>query len=949
MKVSVWWDFENCNLPAGVNVFKVAHCITAAIRASGIKGPITITAFGDILQLSRANQEALSSTGINLTHVPSGGKNSADRSLLVDLMYWVSQHPPPAHLFLISGDRDFANILHRLRMNNYNILLASPESASDVLCSAASIMWHWHTLLRGEVLTGKHFNQPPDGPHGSWYGHYKVPLEDPFLVMKQAACSRGEELYDPGSDSKPRPVPKVVVKQIRQILSLYPKGISITELRAELSKSNFNIDGDYYGYKKFSRFLLSMPHILRLQSVVDGQYVVHGISAKAPEPFESSSCISTKPVYRNGDQDISLCLGLSTEDASLNQGMESKLMAFQTPKPRGEEPSPKMQHSNPANNSNNVRLDMEKHPEKMEEPLLADGKNVEVETVVFSKVEEDYPHEMGFVKRIWGRWFGSNQGSSETSRDEKGSKLDCSERKSLKNKEKCSNSSKSKEQEIVGAQSVKSPSSNADPACSVLSSSGFSELAEDSKTSVEASNYKSGSNLGFFNWIPSWWKFWRRSTDTANGSDQSCQILDHVTSHSKKHVVFTDDYFWSDMKAFLNSARGSATISQSKTREQMAKCLQREGPIALQSLSDSDIFQLVDMLVSEKKWIKVCPSQMPLFQVACPAEKNPDVGHSHAANGLRSIFLEPQLQSNLQEEHDREKKLQNTYSEVSESGIYKSLSNKSRSEILADCQKLVKEVTKEYPEGYSMGSFKKLFLERYGYPLDIQKLGYKKLTTLLQMMPGIRIASYCIFPSRVASKASCTEIAFHNIEEKSDSHLVSNSDRESSGTSRREDDLDSPFEELGPVSNSTPRSVLDRRIEGRNKESLPDYEPSLSDDNLSDSEEETSPVKQNGFQRKAGVNEEDSSLLQILDSWRSSKEDKKSEDVDGVVDSSSDGLKLSGLSRAGSNENCLSQGRKRRMQKSYSFVSDSVSNNKDKLIDGILGSLRKSSESKMQG
>lgn len=103
MKVSVWWDFENCNIPAGVNVFKIAHSITAAVRANGIKGPLQITAFGDVSQLARSNQEALSSTGINLAHIPNGGKNSADRSLLLDLMYWVSQNPPPAHLFFNFG------------------------------------------------------------------------------------------------------------------------------------------------------------------------------------------------------------------------------------------------------------------------------------------------------------------------------------------------------------------------------------------------------------------------------------------------------------------------------------------------------------------------------------------------------------------------------------------------------------------------------------------------------------------------------------------------------------------------------------------------------------------------------------------------------------------------------------------------------------------------------
>lgn len=72
MKVSVWWDFENCNVPSGINVFRVAHSIAAAIRANGMKGPIEITAFGDMLQLSKAKQEALSSTGIILNHIPRG-------------------------------------------------------------------------------------------------------------------------------------------------------------------------------------------------------------------------------------------------------------------------------------------------------------------------------------------------------------------------------------------------------------------------------------------------------------------------------------------------------------------------------------------------------------------------------------------------------------------------------------------------------------------------------------------------------------------------------------------------------------------------------------------------------------------------------------------------------------------------------------------------------------
>jgi len=72
VRVSVWWDFENCSVPVGVNVSRVAPAITDAVRANGIKGPVHITAFGDVMQLSKSNQEGLAFTGIHLTHIPNG-------------------------------------------------------------------------------------------------------------------------------------------------------------------------------------------------------------------------------------------------------------------------------------------------------------------------------------------------------------------------------------------------------------------------------------------------------------------------------------------------------------------------------------------------------------------------------------------------------------------------------------------------------------------------------------------------------------------------------------------------------------------------------------------------------------------------------------------------------------------------------------------------------------
>ncbi|KAJ6315094.1 hypothetical protein OIU78_018559 [Salix suchowensis] len=333
VRVSVWWDIENCNVPSGVNVFRVAQAITTALRGNGIKGPVQITAFGDVLQLSRANQEALSSTGINLAHIPNGGKNSADRSLLVDLMCWVSQNPPPAHLFLISGDRNFASVLHRLRMNNYNILLAAKDTAPSVLCSAASIMWQWDSLVKGENLTGKHFNQPPDGPFASWYVHYKGPLEDPFAVVEQPTCLKVEDTAEASPESAVHPIPKTVMKQLCHILSSCPEGMSITDLQSELAKSNVPVDKDLYGYKEFSRFLLSMPHILILKSDGDGRFVACCATTKAPEPFQLNPCKSTPTAVDNGKQHITKSPKSIGEDISASGSVDGKMPFPSSPKP----------------------------------------------------------------------------------------------------------------------------------------------------------------------------------------------------------------------------------------------------------------------------------------------------------------------------------------------------------------------------------------------------------------------------------------------------------------------------------------------------------------------------------------------------------------------------------------------------------------------------------------
>ena len=74
------------------------------------------------------------------------------------MLFWAVENPPPANYLLISGDRDFSNALHQLRMRKYNILLAQPANVSQALVAAAKSVWLWTSLLIGG-------SPLPENPH----------------------------------------------------------------------------------------------------------------------------------------------------------------------------------------------------------------------------------------------------------------------------------------------------------------------------------------------------------------------------------------------------------------------------------------------------------------------------------------------------------------------------------------------------------------------------------------------------------------------------------------------------------------------------------------------------------------------------------------------------------------------------------------------------------------
>ncbi|RWW05260.1 hypothetical protein GW17_00031471 [Ensete ventricosum] len=164
-KTSVWWDIENCHVPRTCDPHLIAQNISSALAAVGYRGPVSISAFGDSNNITPTVLQALSSTGIALNHVPSGkrsdresrSRDASDKRILVDMLFWAVDNPPPANYLLISGDRDFSNALHQLRLRRYNILLAQPPNVSQALVAAAKSVWNWKDLVAG----GKPMHESP--------------------------------------------------------------------------------------------------------------------------------------------------------------------------------------------------------------------------------------------------------------------------------------------------------------------------------------------------------------------------------------------------------------------------------------------------------------------------------------------------------------------------------------------------------------------------------------------------------------------------------------------------------------------------------------------------------------------------------------------------------------------------------------------------------------------
>jgi hypothetical protein len=151
--VNVFWDIENCAVPSGMKGVHVVHAIRQFALQRGILK--NISAFANFKLLKEKLRADMQESGVVLHDIVTSKANSSDLAILVEILKVVIDHKPPHCIILISGDRDFANVISTLTFRKYKVVLIYSPQASGVLRNTATESVSWNELLK---RGGKPFN-----------------------------------------------------------------------------------------------------------------------------------------------------------------------------------------------------------------------------------------------------------------------------------------------------------------------------------------------------------------------------------------------------------------------------------------------------------------------------------------------------------------------------------------------------------------------------------------------------------------------------------------------------------------------------------------------------------------------------------------------------------------------------------------------------------------------
>ena len=84
--------------------------------------------------------------------IHTGGKNTSDAALLMDLLQWALDNPTPSHVTIISGDHYYAKALSNLKSRGYNTMLIRPRDVAKSLLESVNYSLNWSDVALNKKI-----------------------------------------------------------------------------------------------------------------------------------------------------------------------------------------------------------------------------------------------------------------------------------------------------------------------------------------------------------------------------------------------------------------------------------------------------------------------------------------------------------------------------------------------------------------------------------------------------------------------------------------------------------------------------------------------------------------------------------------------------------------------------------------------------------------------------
>ncbi|ESQ43827.1 hypothetical protein EUTSA_v10005934mg [Eutrema salsugineum] len=155
-KIAVWWDMKDCPIPEGYDAGRVRPSIEAAFKKLGYSGPVSITAYGDLIQTPNRLLRGLSSTGVAVAHTVS---RCICSRMFTDMLEWRGQNPAPGSMMIISNQVAYVfswDLIRLQQHTKYNIFVAYSVNSEYSSTLRTCKEWRWKRLLE------EYYKQPDD-------------------------------------------------------------------------------------------------------------------------------------------------------------------------------------------------------------------------------------------------------------------------------------------------------------------------------------------------------------------------------------------------------------------------------------------------------------------------------------------------------------------------------------------------------------------------------------------------------------------------------------------------------------------------------------------------------------------------------------------------------------------------------------------------------------------